>query len=171
MKLRYKIYLVVGVLATTYLFGKCQRKTNGPNSGTPPAPAVLPPDVKEQIVVNPIKHTLTIIKPGRDETLSLPDHPSTISLKDDGTIKITAPQFGTELRPFFGVFYSNNLRFGAGADFVYFKKLDLGIGGAGGSGVASVAFIQCGYVVWDNLKLGITYDTSRYVGVGISVRI
>jgi len=167
--LRYKLVSVLTVLLGVFLYGRCSRPIT--SSAQKPS-AVLPLADKEQIIIDPVKHQLISLTQGsKPVTLTLPDRRSTIDILKDGTVKINSPQFGYEHSPFVGVFYSNALRYGAGVDGLYFKKLDLGIGGAGGAGCTSVAIAQVSYTVYDNVRLGITYDTSRHLGVGLTVRI
>ena len=167
MRLRYKIGLVVAVLAGMFLWGRCNR----PGPSVPKAAAVLPVEDKEQIKVDPVKHTITIQTPTGTKTVTLPDKVSTIDIRKDGTVKVTSPQFGFQLRPFAGAYYSDALRFGAGADLGYWKRLDLGLGIAGGSSAHTVVFAQLSYNVWDNLGASLTYDHLGHIGGGITIRI
>ena len=164
IQLRYKVGGVVALLSTVFLYGRCGKPK-------PVVPNVLPPNTVEQILVNPTNHTITVVTPTGSQVVTLPDHVSTIDLGTNGKITVKAPQFGLEVKPFVGAFYSDALRFGGGVDGLYFKKLDLGLGVAGGSSCHTVAFVQLGYTLWDNLKVGVTYDHLGHFGAGISVRI
>src|ERR1700690_986871 len=127
VKLRYKITILSVLLLSVFLYGRCNKAK--------PVVKPLPLEDKEQIVIDPVKHKLIVITPSGPKVSTLPDRESTIDIKKDGTIKVTSSQLGIEARPFAGIFYSNGLRYGAGVDGFYFKKLDIGIGLAGGSGL------------------------------------
>jgi hypothetical protein len=166
IKLRYKLLAAV-ILWTWFLVQVCGFGC----AKHPQVAPVLPVNDKEQIIVDPVKHQLIIVRPGKTTVTTLPDRRSTIDVKKDGSVSVTAPQFGFEHAPFVGAFYSNRLRFGAGLDGLYFKKLDLGLGVAGGSSTNTVLFLQMSYGLWDNLRIGATYDHQQHVGIGITVRI
>jgi|ERR1700690_131053 len=167
MKLRYKLLGLATLMCFLgYLIHRFPKGIISPSK-----PYVLPAQDKEQIIVDPVKHQLIIVRPGKTTITTLPDRRSTIDVKKDGSVTVTAPQFGFEARPFVGAFYSDKLRFGGGLDGLYYKKLDLGLGLSGSSGTNTVVFAQISYVLWDNMKIGITYDHMQHVGVGITVRI
>lgn len=166
MKLRYKIGLGIAILGSVFLYGRCGR--SGP---TPIINPVLPPNDAAQITVNPGGHSITVVTPTGSHTTYLPHGTSTIDIGHDGAVSLKVKQFGLEHSPFAGVYYSDALRFGVGADFVYWKKLDLGVGVAGGASAHTVAFAQLSYNVWDNVRVGITYDHLGHVGGGITLRI
>ena len=161
IKLRYKIGAVAAILLGVFLYGRYGRPK-------PIVPNVLPP---EQIIVDPVHHSLIITTPHGTQTVTLPDHPSVIDVHPNGTVKVTSPQYGFQVRPFAGVYYSDALRFGVGADLGYWKKLDLGIGIAGGAAAHTVAFAQLSYCVWDNVAASLTYDHLGHIGGGITLRI
>jgi len=166
MKLRYKLLAFVVMMSGLWLLVKTH-----PNGIINTAPPVLPPADKEQILINPVKHTITIVTAAGHKTLTLPDRLSTIDVLKNGNVSVTSPQFGLEHAPFVGATFADKLRFGAGLDGLYWKRLDLGLGAAGGSGASTVMFAVLSYNVWDNMRLGITYDHQQHVGVGITVRI
>lgn len=148
----------------------------GGNTGVkPPVPtagAVLPSNDKEQILVDPVKHTLIIVKPTGNQTLSLPDRPSIIDIRKDGTVQVTSPQYGWEHMAFMGIQASRYVRIAAGMDAFYFKKLDVGLGVATQVGEhPPIAFVQLAYNVWSNCRVGIEYGTDRLIGGTISVRL
>jgi hypothetical protein len=164
MCLRYKIGGVVAVLLGVFLYGRYGRPK-------PVVPNILPPGDTEQIIVDPVHHNLIITTPQGTQTISLPDHPSVIDVHHDGTVKVTSPQYGFQIRPFAGVYYSDALRFGGGVDLGYWKRLDLGIGLAGGASAHTAAFTQLTYNVWDNVGVSLTYDHMGHIGGGITLRI
>jgi len=167
MRVRYKVFAALAVLIAMFLFGRYYHRA----LTKPAIPVKLPVTEKERIVVNPVKHTIIIITPTKTTTETLPDRESVIDIGKDDNVKITAPQYGLEAKLFVYAGYSNALRFGTGVDGAYFKKLDLGVGVAGGSGTNTVVFAQLSYNVFDNVRLGITLDHQEHVGVGVSIRI
>src|ERR1700722_13116360 len=94
MKLRYKIGLVVTVLGTMFLWGRCSR-TGGPRA-VPKVPTVLPTSDLEQIRVDPSNHTIVIQNRTSTKTETLPNRPSVIDVLKDGSVKVTAAQSGFE---------------------------------------------------------------------------
>lgn len=157
------------VLLALYLFMRI--RYGKPSVATAPV-TVLPKEDKEQILIDPVKHTLIIVKPTGNETLTLPDHPSTVDIRKDGTVKITSPQWGLERRFFFGAQGSSAFRLAAGLDGAYFKKLDVGIGVANAIGAKTpIVFGKLSYNFYDNMQIGITYGTDRLIGGAITVRL
>ncbi len=170
MKLRYKIYLVLVVLGTTFGLGRCKRTSSpGPKLS---APTVLPSNDKEQIIVNPVKHQLILVRPAGNEVLTLPDRVSTIDIHKDGTVSVTSPQFGVEHRLFGGAHVSNTFRIAVGMDLLYYKRLDLGLGAASRIGISTpILFTQVSYNVWSNCRVGVAYGTDRFIGGTLTVRL
>ena len=171
LKLRYKIYLVLVVLGVTFGLGRCRRSVlNGP--GLAISPAVLPKDDAEQIVVDPRTHTIIIKRPTGTTVTHLPDVQSVIDIKKDGTVKVTAPQWGWERRAFVGAGYSDKLRLGLGVDGLYWKALDLGVGVQTDSGFKDArVFVGLSYTVKDNMRLTLTYDHKQTLGALVTLRI
>jgi len=169
VKLRYKLLAFMSVLAAVFLWGRCGRSA----SQNPPQPSVLPKDTVVRVTTDPSKNHVRIEQQGQ-KTLDmfLPDRPSTFEVKTDGTVRVSSAQYGFERKLFFGVFASEHLRIGAGIDLMYWKKLDLGIGLASQIGnYPPVVFAQVSYVVYDNLRLGLTVDNRQRIGGSLSVRI
>jgi len=170
LRLRHKIGLVLVVLGATFGLGRCKRTAaNGPKLS---APAVLPDGDSEQLIVDPMKHTVTIVKSTGNQTLFLPDHPSTIDILKNGTINVTFLQYGWEHVPFIGAGYSDKLRYGVGLDGAYWKHLDLGVGVETDSGFKDTrVFVGLSYTVKDNLRLTLTFDHKQTIGALMSLRI
>lgn len=168
MKFRYKLIAIAVFLAGIFMWGRHSKHV-----ATAPLPAaVLPKDDNEQIIVDPHHHSLIIVKPTGNRTINLPDHPTVIDFKKDGSVKVTSPQWGWERRFFFGVQGSDKFRVAAGMDAFYFKKLDIGVGVAGQIGHhIPIAFAQMSYNVWSNCRVGLEYGTDRYVGGTFTVRL
>lgn len=134
--------------------------------------AVLPKDDREQIIVDPVRHNLIIVRPTGNETISLPDRPTTIDIKKDNTVRVIAPQWGYEHRAFAGLYASDRLRVAGGVDGLYFKRFDLGAGIASSvDRLSVVGFGVLSYNFYSNCRVGITYGTDRRVGAVITVRI
>src|ERR1035437_4197169 len=164
IRLRYRIGAAVAVLLGIFLYGRYGKSK-------PVVPNVLPPGDTGQITVDPIHHSLIVVGPHGTHTINLPDHPSVIDIHPDGTTKVTASQYGFQVRPFAGAYYSDALLFGGGVDLGYWMKLDLGIGLAGGASAHTVAFAQLTYCIWDNVGASLTYDHMGHIGGGITVRL
>ena len=170
MTLRYKLLAVLIILVSVFLYGRCSRP-NAPQ-GKPNSPAVLPPNDLEEIIVDPVKHTLIVVKPTGNQTMTLPDHQSVIDFHKDGSVKITSPQSGLEHRFFFGIQGSNMFLVAAGMDGAYFKKLDVGLGVADGFGEHTpIVFAQVSYNFYSNCRIGLTYGMDRLIGGSITVRL
>jgi hypothetical protein len=148
-----------------------QHRIGGVRPASNRPPTVLPPDSKEQIIVNPIKHSLIIVRPGKTETVTLPDRPTVIDVKKDGTVKVTASQFGFESRPFLGLSASlDGGHIALGVDGLYWKRLDLG-GGVQFNGAGARVFVSLSCNVWSNTRVGITFDHKQTVSALLSVRL
>src|ERR1700753_4198345 len=79
------------------------------NSGTRGG-ATLPKNDNEQIAVDPRAQTIVIKRQGGETVTHLPDRQSVIDVRKDGTVKVTAAQYGLEMRPFVGLNYSDDVR-------------------------------------------------------------
>jgi hypothetical protein len=169
MRLRTKIGLVVIVLGSMFLWGRCSRKSN---TQTPKPSAVLPPNDVEQIRVNPATRQLTVTTSAGTRTVTLPDTVSTIDVLKNGKVSVTSPQFGFEHHLFGGWLVSDNGRLGIGEDLLYFRRLDLGLGVAGKIGSYDpIAFAKLSYNVKGNVQVGLVYGSNQYVGGGVFVRL
>lgn len=134
--------------------------------------ASLPANDLEQIQVNPDTHQLTIRTSRGLKTITLPDRTSTIDIQKDGAVKVTSPQFGFEHHMFIGLLGSDQARLGAGIDGFYWKRLDIGVGIADQVGMYTpVVFAKATYTIKGSLQAGIVYQTNRYVGGILSVRV
>lgn len=100
---------------------------------------ILAPNVEEKLIVSQEQHKITVIKRNKTggnstSTTYLPSH-SAIEISRDGSVKVSAPQWGTELVPTFGFGYSDKARLVLGANVLYVKRFDvmpfLGIGVSG----------------------------------------
>ncbi len=166
---RTKIIMVVAVLAGVFLWGRCSKTT--PTHGPNPA-AVLPQEDRERIVIDGLHHTISIVTSEGVQKLSLPDRISTIDVRKDGTVNVTSPQLGWELRPFVGAHISDKTRVALGTDLWCFKKLDVGLGMSNEIGrIAPVVFGQVSYNVWSNCRVGLAYGSNKYIGATLTVRI
>jgi hypothetical protein len=169
VRLRTKIGLVVVVLGSVFLWGRCSRRTS---PQTPKLPSVLPPNDAEQIRVNPATRQITITTPTGTRTVTLPDTTSTIDVLRNGQVRVTAPQFGFEHHLFVGYTLSDAGRFTVGMDGCYWKRLDLGLGVADQFGGHSpIALAKLTYNVKGSLQLGLTYGSNQFIGAGLYLRV
>lgn len=173
MKLRYKLFFVWLIAAWVFILGHACAKSK------PLIPSVLPPNDTEQLLIDPVKHKITILTPSGPKVITLPDHITTIDIHKDGTVKVTAPQFGFETRPFIGLGLGQGLRLYAGADLGYWKKLDIGLG-VGTPRLLDKSGMQfndvrigvfTSYNVYDNTRLTLGLDTQKTIHLLLSVRI
>lgn len=167
IKLRWKLLLTAILWGWFYWMYKQAKGLDNPPS------TLLPKNDIVRITVDPDKHHLRIEQPNRKlvDTF-LPDRASTFEVKTDGTLKVTSSQFGFERHFFLGVFGSEFLRFGGGLDFFYWKRIDVGIGAAINTTLNHpIAFGKIGYVIYDNVSLGIMYDSTQHVGAALTIRI
>jgi len=138
----------------------------------PTTPGVLPPNDSEQIIVDPSRHSLVIVRPTGTQTLTLPDRQSVIDIRKSGKVDITSRQFGFEHRFFLGAYGSEFFRIAAGMDGFYWKRLDIGVGVAGRLGNYSpIVFAHVSYNIWSNCRMGLAYGTDRYIGGLVTVRL
>lgn len=169
IKLSYKIGLILIILAGFFFWGRQAGKV----ITVPKAATVLPPDVAEEISVNPDKHTIAIQTATGTKTEFLPDRVSVIDLHNNGTLTVTSAQSGFEHSLFIGANFSDVPRLMIGVDLFFIKKFDLGIGIMDKLSPAQAprVFVMGSYTVLDNLRVGVTYDNTQHIGVGITVRI
>ncbi len=166
-------YLAIGlglILFALFFYVKgCVRANPGL-----PSPAILKPGDKEEILVDPTRHTITIVTPHGVTQTTLPDKPSTITLRDNGDVKVSAPQIGFQHRPFIGLGFANKWRFIGGCDLFYFKKLDFG---PGLSFEPNQPFdtmrlnALLSYNVWSNTRVGVGIDHLGQFSGFVSVRL
>ena len=180
VRLRYKIALVITVLAgvlvwvSGYRHGKTPATTDGPN----PA-AVLPKNDKEQLIINPKTHQLIILQSGQKNKIeTLPDRVSKVDILKDGSVKVTAQQFGFESHPFIGVGLDQGFRGFVGDDLLYLKKVDIGLGVVTpklfGQSI-DVTDIRAGlfvsYNFWSNTRVSLGIDSNKTPALFLSVRL
>lgn len=166
MSLRYKIGSVLAVLFGVFLWGRCGHRR------APIIPRMLPPNDLEQIIVDPNRHTLVIMRPTGTQTLTLPDRQSIIDLRKNGTIDVTSKQFGLEHHLFVGITGSDHARVAVGIDGFYWKRLDFGLGIAGQIGsYTPVVFAKATYNIRGSLQLGIVYQSNKYIGGLLAIRV
>jgi len=175
MKFRWKALILFILLIIEALFLK-----GCPNGVVkhPSGPVVLPPGTTEQVVVDPVRHELIITTKKGTTKQTLPDRKSTFDVQANGTVKVSAAQFGYEVRPYLGIGANEGIRAYLGADLLYFKRCDLGLGvglpplGKSNRQVGDIRpLVNVGYVVWDNLSMNLGIDSSKQMHVFLTVRI
>jgi hypothetical protein len=172
IKFRYKLIDIAVILIGVFVWGRHSKNPATSGVMAPKPITVLPTTDTEQIVVDPVRHQLIIVKPTGSETLILPDRSSVIDIRKDGTTLVTSKKFGFEERPFIGWMYSDQFRFVGGSSLFYFKKLDIGAGVGVNKDLGSfILFGHVAYKVWDNVSIGLTYDHRRNIGAALTVRI
>lgn len=166
MRLRFKVGLIAAIALWAFLQGRgCAKQKSA-------APAVLPPNDTEQIVVDPSRHTISMLTRTGRKTVTLPDRPSTIDVLKDGQVKVTSQQIGFEHHLFIAALGADHARLGFGMDGWYFKRLDVGGGIADQIGnYTPVLFAKATYNVKGNLQLGLVYQSNQYIGGILAVRV
>jgi len=175
----FKLSLAVIACITVTLLsvGACLERRlaeSGHRDSAKVSATVLPKLDKEQIIVDPFHHTIQVVTSSGVKQTTLPDRPTKIDILKDGTVKITASQFGTELRPFLGVGFT--LRSGVvlyGVDLLYWKKLDLGLGfSTSPTRIQDTSiFLGVSYNVWSNTSISLGVDNRQTPMIGIHVRL
>jgi hypothetical protein len=167
---KYKLFAGLLVLIGVFMYGRCGR--SGPKPVIKP---ILPVNDSAQITVNPSNHTVTVQTTSGSHTTFLPDGPSLIDVEHNGIVKVTAKQFGLERHVFGGIGYGDDLRIIVGADLLYFRRFDLGLGLTvpltNSMTVYRVrALAAASYTVFDNTRLTLGIDNQKVVNGFVTVR-
>lgn len=166
---RFSIFLAFVSLVLWALYKWETRATTA--STAPSAHAVLPKEDREQLIVDTRHHTITIVKAEGTEIQYLPEVPTTVDIRKDGTVRVMAQKWGPEIRPFIGLAFSDNARFGIGVDILYWHRFNLGAGIAprvdfrDGRG-----FVSVDYNLVDNLYVSIGVDHKKTPQAMLSMR-
>lgn len=140
---------------------------------------VLAPDQKEKIIVDPTKHTLTVITKkadGTDQTITtfLPDRPTAVIEDNNGKLSLIDHKWGTELRPYLGFGYDleRSPRVNLGADLFYFHKFDLGLGlGLDPTQLKDTRMnLSLSYNFYSNTSIAFSFDNHRTPGLFLKIR-
>lgn len=147
--------------------------------------AVLAPDVREKIIIDPRRNKLTVITKERTDELFLPDRPTSIEIPHTGPIRITRRTYGFEMAPFASLVVTDTLRAGVGIDGFYWHRFNVGSGiglnipNLIGNDRSSTRlkslldvrfFTQVSYNVWSNTSIGLVLDTQKNIGMAVSFR-
>ena len=183
MMLRHKILLVVVILATVYLLGRCQRapqggatSTSGPSKSVAP---VLPVNDKERIVFNETHHEVTI-QTQKSVVKEYAKNP-VVTISKTGSVVVTRHLAGFEIEPFLGGGYADTGRLFVGANCFHLSRFDLigAVGWTADNRYSSLQpFVGLGYNFWNNTSingvinpLSVTGTKGLEIGVMISVRL
>lgn len=149
---------------------KHQQKTDARTIST-----VLPSNDNEKISIDPEAHIIQIVTASGVKKEFLPGmRPSSVEIRKDGTVVVTAKQMGVEHALFAGVgFGSSDLRVFGGVDLLYFKRLDLGLNLS--DATASLSKVRVGvcvsYNFWHDARISLGMDSSGSPNVFVSERI
>lgn len=171
-RLFYIIGLNLIVLGSLLGFRACQKKHDSKTSS-----AVLGPNTAEKLIVDGLRHTITIVKPEGTTVTSLPIRPSSVEIMKDGKVIVTAPQYGFEAVPFIGIGYSSQLNDYIGCDLYYWKRLDLGVAFSFDRELKIKALgfpVVLSYAIWHNTRLSIGLEPvgpSHSIHGMVSVRL
>lgn len=158
VRFKWHHYIILAIFWTAALAGllglkSCQNKRDETIANT-----TLASGVKEKIIINPLKHTVTVITASGKKTTTLSDHASSIEIFQNGKVKTSLPQTGFEAVPFVGIGYSTQLNDYIGCDFYYWKRLDIGTAFSFDRDlkIHSLGFpIILSYAVWHNVRLSL----------------
>ena len=127
----------------------------------------------EAVVIDPIHRTIKIVRSNGVKTIDLPDRPSRVALLKGDGIKVTAPQYGAEIRPFgVGAYDLKGGKLGLGVDLWYYKRMDLGIGFAVNPSFAqdTAVFVGISCFIYSNTGVMLGIDNHESPLIGIKVR-
>jgi len=170
MKERLKKYAVLAGIVLVALFAFLKFRSCDKKKDTKTSSEGLNPGVVQKVIINPVKHTVTIVTPTKTETLFLPDRPSSIEINKEGETRLTSPQWGTELRPYAGLGFSEHPRLYLGVDWFYFKRFDTGVFLSEDKSLMCRAGLSFSYTVYDNLRATFGYGGNA-VHFILSVRL
>lgn len=172
LKDKIKLYGIVAAVVLSGLFGfkACRKhdKTVDANTSNP----VLKPGEKEKIIVDPVKHTITVVTPTGTNTTYLPDRPTSVTEDKDGKLTVQVKTWGTECRPYMGAGFDGHARLNIGLDGLYFHKFDFG----GGLKLNPVMLkdtrldINASWNFYSNTSLALSIDNQKTVEGFIKIR-
>ena len=130
----------------------------------------LPLQDSGKVIVDEQRHTITTVvahsgRPGSNassqpirRTVYLPPH-AAVEIKKDGSIKVDARTWGTEVSPWLGFAYSDRARVALGLDLLYWHRWELGpfVGFTISGPFSARIGAKVSFNVWSN--------TSLYVGI------
>jgi hypothetical protein len=129
-----------------------------------PKQVILPVQDKELISFNENSNTLTVTTV-TGTTKEYSRNP-TVEIQKNGSVKIDAHAYGTELRPFIGLGYSDTGRVYVGCDLLYFHAFDAGVSFGWTANANRPAFqplLSVGYDFYSNSSLNVGFDPSSLV--------
>jgi len=134
---------------------------------------VLPSNDSEKIAIDPSGHKLLIITKSGTVTKFLPNRPSEIEVRKDGSVVVTASQIGVEHGLFGGGgFQSGNVRVAVGLDLLYLRKWDAGVFVS--DEIKDLTKPRIGvilsYTVWHDTRLSVGLDNAGSPNVLITER-
>jgi hypothetical protein len=132
---------------------------------------VLPSDDEAKVIVNPAKHTVTVVTSGGSRTSYLPPHATAFEVSKAGAVKIDEQAYGTEISPFIGFAFSDTGRLALGVNLLFVHRWELGLSvfpTVSGSFSARVGPVVS-YNVWSNTSLfvGVTDKLSPVGGLSV----
>ncbi len=170
IRFRYKAGLIAALVLFVYTKG-CIHGQEEEQRKLPPIPGILKPDEVGQALINPSRHEITFVTRKGTSKHFLPDGPSKLTLKTDGSVVINIPTWGFQLRPFAGAVVSDRLKGEFGLDLIYWNKANVGLAAQGGPrNTPLTAAIHVSYLVWRNTFVGLSFDNQKSVGLTGGIR-
>jgi hypothetical protein len=145
---------------------------------TPPQ-VTLPKNDKEIVTYDENRHIISVTT-SKGTVRKYSRNPE-VEIRKDGTVKVDTHLWGTELRPFLGLGYSDTGRAYVGCNILYIRQFDFGASFGWTSDANKAAFqpmLSIGWNFWSNTSLNAGMNPVPYIlqrkpeiAVFLSVRI
>lgn len=183
--MRLKGALYVAAIAVLLVLGYFWRRKLDAKADSQVVSHALPKEDKAKYIVDENRHELIEIEhtpaPSGAETQGsvvrttyLPPRAS-IEIRKDGTVVVTARQFGTECVPFIGAVVDSEIHGRAivGVNLLYWHRWELGVGPS--MGVLGLrpdlrVFGAVAYNVWSNTSVFVGIDNHKAAYVGAAIK-
>jgi hypothetical protein len=132
---------------------------------------VLPKNDAAKVVINEIKHTISVTTASGTKTTYLPPK-AAIEVGKNGIVTVVDRVWGWQLAPYAGIGYSNGLRIHTGIDFFYFHRFDVGVGllSDGKNLNSTAADLNLSYNFYSNTSMALSYSSSKVIGCFLKFR-
>jgi len=156
---------VIGAVVALLLGGYFYLKAHIRDVLMPPH-VTLPANDKELVSFDVNRHTVTVTTD--KGTTRQYSRDGAVEIRKDGTVKVDAHAWGTELRPFLGVGYSDTGRAYVGCHLFYFRQFDAGASFGWTADNRKPAFqpmLSIGWNFWSNTSLNIGINPLTIAGI------
>ncbi len=131
-----------------------------------PPHVVLPANDKEIVSYDENRHTISVTT-AKGTTRQYSRNPS-VEIRKDGTVKVDTHTWGTEVRPFLGVGYSDTGRVYTGCQLFYYRQFDAAASfgwTVDGTRPTFQPMLSIGYNIWSNTSLNIGINLLTIAGL------